>query len=73
MLTLTAIALVLPAAFRAAAGTTAEGLEGLSVSISVVLLKQSRSTGHRYPREGGAQGQCSTPASLDPRFRRDDE
>jgi Ca2+:H+ antiporter len=38
MLTLAAIALVLPAAFQAAAGTTAEGLGRLSVSISVVLL-----------------------------------
>jgi len=38
MLTLAAIALVLPAAFQAAAGTTAVGLRRLSVSISVVLL-----------------------------------
>jgi Ca2+:H+ antiporter len=38
MLTLAAIALVLPAAFRAAAGTTVEGLGRLSISISVVLL-----------------------------------
>jgi Ca2+:H+ antiporter len=38
MLTLAAIALVLPAAFQAATGTTAEGLSRLSVSISVVLL-----------------------------------
>jgi Ca2+:H+ antiporter len=38
MLTLAAIALILPAAFQIAPGTTAEGLGRLSVSISVVLL-----------------------------------
>ena len=38
MLILAAIALVLPAAFQVAGGTTAEGLGRLSVSISVVLL-----------------------------------
>ena len=38
MLTLAAIALILPAAFAAATGTTAEGLASLTVSISVVLL-----------------------------------
>jgi Ca2+:H+ antiporter len=38
MLTLAAIALILPAAFQAAAGTTAEALGRLSVSISIVLL-----------------------------------
>ena len=38
MLTLAAIALVLPAAFQAAANTKTEGLNRLSVSISVVLL-----------------------------------
>jgi Ca2+:H+ antiporter len=38
MLTLAAIALILPAAFRAASSTTPEGLGRLSVSISVVLL-----------------------------------
>ena len=38
MLTLAAIALILPAAFQVAAGTTAESLGYLSVSISVVLL-----------------------------------
>ena len=38
MLTLAAIALIVPAAFQSAAGTTAEGLGWLSVSISVVLL-----------------------------------
>jgi len=38
MLTLAAIAMILPAAFRAATGATAEGLGRLSVSISVVLL-----------------------------------
>src|ERR1700741_3841191 len=38
MLTLAAIALILPAAFQVAAGTTAEALGRLSVSISVVLL-----------------------------------
>jgi Ca2+:H+ antiporter len=38
MLTLAAIALILPAAFQAAAVTTAEGLGRLSISISVVLL-----------------------------------
>jgi Ca2+:H+ antiporter len=38
MLTLAAIALILPAAFQAAAGTTVEGPGRLSVSISIVLL-----------------------------------
>ena len=38
MLTLAAIALILPAAFEAARGMTAEGLGRLSVSLSVVLL-----------------------------------
>jgi Ca2+:H+ antiporter len=38
MLTLAAIALVLPAAFQAALGMPAEGLGRLSVSISVILL-----------------------------------
>ncbi len=38
MLTLAAIALILPAAFQVAAGATAEALGRLSVSISVVLL-----------------------------------
>jgi Ca2+:H+ antiporter len=38
MLTLAAIALILPAAFKATAGTSAETLGLLSVSISVVLL-----------------------------------
>jgi Ca2+:H+ antiporter len=38
MLTLAAIALILPAAFQVAAGATPEGLARLSVSISVVLL-----------------------------------
>jgi Ca2+:H+ antiporter len=38
MLTLAAIALVLPAAFQTAAGSTPEGLRGLSIAISVVLL-----------------------------------
>jgi Ca2+:H+ antiporter len=38
MMTLAAIALILPAAFQAAAGTTAEGVDRLSVSISIVLL-----------------------------------
>jgi Ca2+:H+ antiporter len=38
MLTLAAIALVLPAAFQIAAGSTPEGLSSLSISISVVLL-----------------------------------
>jgi Ca2+:H+ antiporter len=38
MLTLAAIALILPAAFQAAAGTTAEGLNRLSIAISIVLL-----------------------------------
>jgi Ca2+:H+ antiporter len=38
MLTLAAIALILPAAFRAAEGTTPQGLTRLSVSISIVLL-----------------------------------
>src|SRR5580700_229480 len=38
MLTLAAIALILPAAFQAAANTKTEGLNRLSVSISVVLL-----------------------------------
>src|SRR5215471_16019881 len=38
MLTLAAIALILPAAFQVATGATAESLGRLSVSISVVLL-----------------------------------
>ena len=38
MLTLAAIALILPAAFEAKAGTTPEGLGRLSISLSVVLL-----------------------------------
>jgi Ca2+:H+ antiporter len=38
MLSLAAIALILPAAFEAEAGTTPEGLGRLSVSLSVVLL-----------------------------------
>jgi Ca2+:H+ antiporter len=38
MLMLAAIALILPAAFRVASGTTVEGLGNLSVSISAVLL-----------------------------------
>jgi Ca2+:H+ antiporter len=38
MLTLAAVALILPAAFRVASGTTAEGLGRLGISISVVLL-----------------------------------
>jgi Ca2+:H+ antiporter len=38
MLTLAAIALILPAAFQVAAGTTPEGLGNLSVAISIVLL-----------------------------------
>ena len=38
MLMLAAIALIVPAAFQAAASATAEGLNRLSVSISVVLL-----------------------------------
>jgi Ca2+:H+ antiporter len=38
MLTLAAIALILPAAFRVASGATAEGLGRLSIAISVVLL-----------------------------------
>jgi Ca2+:H+ antiporter len=38
MLTLAAIALILPAAFQAAEGTTPQGLTRLSVSISIVLL-----------------------------------
>jgi Ca2+:H+ antiporter len=38
MLTLAAIALILPAAFQTASGTTVEGLGRLSIAISVVLL-----------------------------------
>jgi len=38
MLTLSAIALVMPAAFRVAAGATPEGLGRLSVAIAVVLI-----------------------------------
>jgi Ca2+:H+ antiporter len=38
MMTLAAIALIIPAAFQIAAGTTPEGLGRLSVSISVVLI-----------------------------------
>src|SRR5262249_30929341 len=38
MLLLAALALILPACFQAAAGTTTGGLEGVSGSISIVLL-----------------------------------
>jgi len=38
MLTLAAIALILPAAFQTAVGATAEGLDRLSIAISIVLL-----------------------------------
>ena len=38
MLTLAAIALILPAAFQTAVGATAEGLDRLSIAISVILL-----------------------------------
>ena len=67
MLTLAAIALVLPAAFQIAAGSTPEGLGKLSLSISVVLLlvyllyliftlvtHASLFAGSRAPEEGEA-------------------
>jgi Ca2+:H+ antiporter len=67
MLTLAAIALVLPAAFQIAAGSTPEGLGRLSLSISVVLLlvyllyliftlvtHASLFAGSRAPEEGEA-------------------
>jgi Ca2+:H+ antiporter len=69
MLTLAAIALVLPAAFQIAAGSTPEGLGRLSLSISVVLLlvyllyliftlvtHASLFAGSHAPEEGEAHG-----------------
>jgi len=70
MLTLAAIALVLPAAFQVAVGATPEGLGRLSISISVVLLvvyvlyliftlvtHASLFTGEHAPEEGGQHAQ----------------
>ena len=72
MLTLAAIALVLPAAFQVAAGATTEGLVRLSVSISIVLLvvyllylafalitHSALFAGSHVPEEGKAQAQTS--------------
>jgi Ca2+:H+ antiporter len=77
MLTLAAIALILPAAFQAAGGTTAEGLGRLSVSISVVLLltyllylafalitHSALFTGSHVPEDGNAHASVGRAASL---------
>jgi Ca2+:H+ antiporter len=77
MLTLAAIALILPAAFQAAAGTTAEGLGRLSVSISVVLLlvyllflvfslvtHSALFAGSHVPEEGKAQASVGRSAAV---------
>jgi Ca2+:H+ antiporter len=53
MLTLAAIALILPAAFQAASGTTAEGLGRLSVSISIMLLLVGPFTAAGYAAAAG--------------------
>jgi Ca2+:H+ antiporter len=68
MLTVAAIALIVPAAFQAASGTTAQDLGWLSVSISVVLLlvyllylafalitHSALFTGSHAPEEGSAR------------------
>jgi Ca2+:H+ antiporter len=75
MLTLAAIALILPAAFQVAAGATPEGLAHLSVSISVVLLlvyllflvftlvtHSGLFTGSHVPEEGKAPPSVSRAA-----------
>ena len=75
MLTLAAIALILPAAFQAATGTTAEGLGQLSVSISIVLLAvyllylaftlithSALFTGSHVPEEGQAHASSGRAA-----------
>lgn len=77
MLTLAAIALILPAAFQAAAGTTGEALGRLSVSISVVLLlvyllylafalvtHSALFTGSHVPEEGKARASVGRAASV---------
>jgi Ca2+:H+ antiporter len=77
MLTLAAIALILPAAFEAAAGTTTEGLGRLSVSISVVLLlvyllylvfalitHSALFAGSHVPEEGKAHASTGWAASV---------
>ena len=77
MLTLAAIALILPAAFQAATGTTAEGLGRLSVSISVVLLlvyllflvfslvtHSALFAGSHVPEEGKAQASVGRSAAV---------
>jgi Ca2+:H+ antiporter len=77
MLTLAAIALILPAAFQAAGGTTPEGLGRLSVSISVVLLltyllylafalitHSALFTGSHVPEDGNAHASVGRAASL---------
>jgi Ca2+:H+ antiporter len=83
MLTLAAIALILPAAFRVASGTTTEALGRLSISISAVLLlmyllylvfalmtHSSLFAGSRAPDEGNARarrGVCEPQRSCLPR------
>jgi Ca2+:H+ antiporter len=77
MLTLAAIALILPAAFQAAESTTAESLGRLSVSISVVLLltyllylafalitHSALFTGSHVPEEGQAHASVGRAASV---------
>jgi Ca2+:H+ antiporter len=74
---LTLIALILPAAFEAAAGTTTEGLGRLSVSISVVLLlvyllylvfalitHSALFAGSHVPEEGKAHASTGWAASV---------
>jgi Ca2+:H+ antiporter len=77
MLILAAIALILPAAFRAAESATAQGLGRLSVSISIVLLviyllylafalitHAALFTGPHAPEEGQAHASIGRAASL---------
>ena len=77
MLTLAAIALILPAAFRVAAGTTPDGLGRLSIAISVVLLSayllylvftlvthSALFAGSHMPEEKRAHGSVGRAASV---------
>lgn len=77
MLTLAAIALVLPAAYQAAGNTTPEGLSRLSISIAVVLLfayllnlvfalitHSSLFAGSHIPEHGKPQMSVTTAAAI---------
>jgi len=77
MLTLAAIALILPAAFQAAAGTTPVGVGRLSASISIVLLlvyalylafalvtHSALFMGSHMPEEGKAQASVARAATV---------